>query len=69
MMILILVMQDHLVVFDTLYKILKKKYPKVTYVRNITDIDDKIINSSKTKNISISELTSENINKSFHEGL
>ncbi len=55
-----------LVVFDTLYKIFKKKYPKVTYVRNITDIDDKIINSSKTKNISISELT-ENINKSFQK--
>ena len=34
--------------------------------RNITDIDDKIINSSKTKNISISELT-ENINKSFQK--
>ena len=46
-----------IVVFDILYKIFKKKYPKVTYVRNITDVDDKIINSSKEKNISISELT------------
>ena len=46
-----------IVVFDILYKIFKKKYPKVTYVRNITDIDDKIINSSKEKNISISDLT------------
>ena len=51
-----------LVIFDILYKIFKKKYPKVTYVRNITDVDDKIINSSKDKNISISELT-ENIRK------
>ena len=46
-----------IVVFDILYKIFKKKYPKVTYVRNITDVDDKIINSSKEKNISISQLT------------
>ena len=31
-----------LVVFDTLVRLLKFKYPKVTYVRNITDVDDKI---------------------------
>ncbi len=55
-----------LVVFDILFKILKKKYSKVTYVRNITDVDDKIINSSKDKNIPISELT-ENVNKSFQK--
>ncbi len=30
------------VVFDLLYRLLKKLYPRVTYVRNITDIDDKI---------------------------
>ena len=36
-----------IVIFDILYKILKNKYPKVTYVRNITDVDDKIIKSSK----------------------
>ena len=37
-----------LVVFDLLFKVLKCKYgnDKVTYVRNITDIDDKIIQSS-----------------------
>ena len=55
-----------IVVFDILYKIFKKKYSKVTYVRNITDVDDKIINSSKDKNISISELT-ENVNKNFQK--
>ncbi len=55
-----------LVVFDILFKILKKKYSKVTYVRNITDVDDKIINSSKDKNIPISVLT-ENVNKSFQK--
>ena len=46
-----------LVIFDILYKILKNKFPKVTYVRNITDIDDKIIKSSKEQNISTKELT------------
>ena len=55
-----------IVVFDILYKIFKKKYPKVTYVRNITDIDDKIINTSKDQKISISELTN-NVIKNFHE--
>lgn len=30
------------VVFDVLVRLLKLAYPKVTYVRNITDIDDKI---------------------------
>ena len=54
------------VVFDILFKIFKKNYPKVTYVRNITDVDDKIIKSSKENNISISELTSKVI-KSFSE--
>ena len=53
-----------IVVFDILFKIFKKKFPKVTYVRNITDVDDKIINSSKEKNISISDLTNTVI-KSF----
>ncbi len=55
-----------IVVFDILYKIFKKKYSKVTYVRNITDVDDKIIKSSKEKNISISELTNK-VTKSFSE--
>ncbi len=55
-----------IVVFDILFKIFKKNYPKVTYVRNITDVDDKIIKSSKENNISISELTSK-VTKGFSE--
>ena len=48
-----------LVVFDILFKVLKCKYGNnsVTYVRNITDIDDKIITSSIEKKISIGDLT------------
>ena len=55
-----------IVIFDILFKILKNKFSTVTYVRNITDVDDKIIKSSQEKKISISNLT-ENIIKSFHE--
>ena len=42
-----------LVVFDLLFRILIELYgeKKVNYVRNITDIDDKIIEASKTKKI------------------
>ena len=57
-----------LVVFDILFKILKCKFgeKKVTYVRNITDIDDKIIQSSNEKKIPTKELTKKII-KNFHE--
>ena len=55
-----------IVIFDILFKILKNKYSSVTYVRNITDVDDKIIKSSNEKKISISDLT-KTIIKSFTE--
>ena len=42
---------------DLLSKVLKGIYPKVTYVSNITDIDDKIIEASKRENLSIKDLT------------
>ena len=45
------------IVFDILFKILKNEYPNVTYVRNITDVDDKIIKSAKENKISFSVLT------------
>ena len=35
-----------LVIFDILFKILKNTFSQVTYVRNITDVDDKIIKAS-----------------------
>ena len=55
-----------LVIFDILYKILKNTFSNVTYVRNITDIDDKIIKSSQDQKISTKELT-EKITSSFLE--
>ena len=54
-----------LVVFDVLVRLLRTMYSKVTYVRNITDIDDKINKRATEKEIQISELTKETI-KNFH---
>tara|TARA_B100002051_G_scaffold237053_1_gene238659 strand:+ start:1836 stop:3197 length:1362 start_codon:yes stop_codon:yes gene_type:complete len=57
-----------IVIFDILYRILKNLFGEksVNYVRNITDVDDKIINTSLEKKISISELTL-NVTKNFHD--
>ena len=57
-----------LVVFDVLYRLLLKVFgkDKVSYVRNITDIDDKIIESSKSNKIPIDMLTT-STTKSFHD--
>ena len=55
-----------LVIFDILFKILKNNFSKVTYVRNITDIDDKIIKASHDQKISTKKLT-EKITSSFFE--
>ena len=45
------------VVFDTLVRTLRVIYPKVTYVSNITDIDDKIIEAAKEQNTEITSIT------------
>ena len=55
-----------LVVFDILFRVLKMVYGNVNYVRNITDIDDKIIEASKKSNKSINEITKA-VTKVFHE--
>jgi len=47
------------VVFDTLFRVLKALYPKVTYARNITDIDDKIIVAARERDTDITTLTQE----------
>ena len=40
------------VVFDVLTRVLRQLYPKVTYVSNITDVDDKIMKAAaeRTRN-------------------
>ena len=45
------------VVFDTFVRVLRYTYPKVTYVSNITDIDDKIIDAANELNVPINEIT------------
>ena len=45
------------VVFDTFVRFLKYSFPKVTYVSNITDIDDKIIEAALDQDIPISQIT------------
>ena len=56
-----------LVVFDVLFRVLRLIYGKnVKYVRNITDIDDKIIEISKKRKKNIIEVTNE-ITKIFHD--
>jgi len=45
------------VVFDTLYRLLKRYYPRVTYARNITDVDDKIMAKAKESGEPIDSIT------------
>ncbi|MFU8817585.1 MAG: cysteine--tRNA ligase [Pseudomonadales bacterium] len=45
------------VVFDVLFRLLRVLYPEVVYVRNITDIDDKINRAAQASGESIGTLT------------
>ena len=56
------------VVNDLLVRFLKTIFTKVTYVSNITDIDDKIIATSQEKNIPINILT-EKFTKIYNEDM
>ncbi|MEP5567015.1 MAG: cysteine--tRNA ligase [Halioglobus sp.] len=47
------------VVFDTLFRMLQTQYGTVTYARNITDVDDKIIAAAKEGDRSIESVTEE----------
>ena len=55
-----------LVVFDVLVRLLRSAFAKVTYVRNITDVDDKINARAAERGISIAELCEQTI-VSFHK--
>jgi len=45
------------VVFDVLAKLLRRRYPKLVYARNITDVDDKINNAALEQGVPISTIT------------
>lgn len=54
--------------WDVLYRLLLFLGYDVNYVRNLTDVDDKILNRALERGVSAEEVTNENI-KSFHDGM
>ncbi len=59
-----------IIVFDVLYRLLRYLYGSshVKYVRNITDVDDKINSAAKLASTSIESITNTTI-KAFHEDI
>ena len=53
------------VVFDVIYRYLLYKGYKVTYVRNFTDVDDKIINRAQEEGVSTEEIAARYIEEFY----
>jgi cysteinyl-tRNA synthetase len=56
------------VVFDVLARVLRRRYPRVLYARNITDIDDKINQAAQKLGVEISAIT-QKYAAAYHEDL
>lgn len=55
-----------IVIFDVLFRLLTHSFPKTTYVRNITDVDDKINARALETGVNIRQLTTETTER-FHQ--
>ncbi|TNF92217.1 MAG: cysteine--tRNA ligase [Gammaproteobacteria bacterium] len=56
------------VVFDVLFRLLKEEYPHVVYARNITDVDDKIIDAAKDEGVDIDTI-SQRYTQAYHKDI
>ncbi len=56
------------VVFDVLSRLLRQLYPKLIYVRNFTDVDDKINAAAIAQGVPINQITSKFID-AYHEDM
>ena len=56
------------VVFDVLARVLRSEFPKVTYARNITDIEDKINEAAAEEGVDISVI-SERFTEFYHQDI
>ena len=56
------------VVFDVLTRVLRAQVPALTYARNITDVDDKIIAAASARGVSCDEISAE-FTAAYHEDL
>ena len=56
------------IVFDVLTRLLRRLFPRVTYARNITDVDDKINHAAQERGENIGAIT-ETTSRWFHEDM
>ena len=55
-------------VFDVLARLIRRLYPKLTYVRNITDVEDKINAAALEEGVPIEEITARTT-QAFHDDM